>query len=738
MRKINKFFPAVAALLFLSSLFATSCKQGDDVVVHVPQARTVTSKVAVVLPISQSSDYQTRLKSTVEWALENMAKAQTRLISTFGDTLATHLELEWYDEDKEDLNKLSVQLAKRSDLAFIIGPLRNKNVNVMAKACKETHKPLIVPSASSESVIRRYAVTKSGDKAEDPFLWSLCETDVSQCEALLLTAVENMSKKLALITPDDEYGQTFYEWIPFFAVEMGLELPSDNIKQYTGSDLAEKIKALFSSDAECVICAARTTDEVKTVLEAWKEAKANKSDAPRLLFTNQAFSAALLELGDLAEGAEGMAPYADPTTGFQVAYEERFGVTPSGSDAQVYDAVLLAGIVSYVQAYTKRTDTNEVIRELTSNGTDPYSIWSDLGLSSASFMMRQSSSIVKMVGACGPIRFDSEACTSLVESTYAHWMVYGKKFVTIDFYSTDGNNRTSSISAAWNHKATAMNILVDKDVSLVYEPLKKQKAVLIQGSNGWDNYRHQADVLNMYQMLKGYGWSDDDIILIIADDLVNDSKNIYPGEIRSHSDGPNLYADVKIDYNTDTLTVGDIENILTGVQSKHLPVVLDSDGETNVLLFWSGHGCLKDFNASNNGFVWRKGTIFTDVAFRRTLERMSDENHFRKMLLLLEPCFSRNMAQQADMFPGILAIASASGTESSFADFHSSEMGTWMSDRFSNNLVDMLGSNPNQTYKELYEYLYRHTLGSHVYLENAAYFGNMYSVTPSEFVVRNN
>lgn len=83
----------------------------------------------------------------------------------------------------------------------------------------------------------------------------------------------------------------------------------------------------------------------------------------------------------------------------------------------------------------------------------------------------------------------------------------------------------------------------------------------------------------------------------------------------------------------------------------------------------------------------------------------------------------------------MMAIASANGSESSFADFRSSELGTWMSDRFTNNIVNTLTDNPAQTYRELYEYLYRHTLGSHVYVENAFWFGNLFKDSPKEFII---
>ena len=731
MKRNNHVLLALTLLVAFVATFV-SCKDGADTYVHYSNAKTTKYKIAVVLPINSDGEYRNRLEQTVNWALENMRTAE-KLVAETGDTSLVDLDVEWYDEDTAPLAELSTKLANRSDILLVVGPLRNANVDIMARACYKTKKPLIVPSATSEDVIRRYAVTKSGDRAEKPFLWSLCETDVSQSCVAVAKAWEGGAKSLALLTPDTDYGKTFYDWVPFLSNDMDVSLSSDLILQYDSDNLAEQAQTALESGVDCIICAAASVSEAKTVLEL--KQKATK-ETPRILFTNGALSQSLLDLGDMAEGAEGVAPYADPTTGFQIAYEERFGYSPAGAESQVYDAILLSGLTAFAKNYTGgTTDTNELIREITSVGEDEYPIWNELGLRSLILLLKKEK-LVKLVGASGVLRFDSESCTSILQSTYVHWMVYENQFVTIDFCSTDGNGRTASTLASWKWNATIQQQLSNEDVDIAYKPLKDQWAVLVQGSNEWKNYRHQADVLNVYQMLKHYGWDDDHIILIISDDIANNRYNIYPGEVRTSTDSPNLYKNAVIDYNSDTLNVTDISKILLGQKSSHLPKVLETNDQSNVLFFWSGHGCLKGAKYRANAFVWRNGgQLLTDEDFRNVLQTMRNEERYRKMLLLLEPCYSRNMAQQTSNLPGILAIASASGNENSFADFHSADLSVWMSDRYSNNLVTTLTENPSQKFNELYEYLYRHTLGSHVYIENGNWFGNLFKMSPEEFIV---
>jgi legumain len=48
-------------------------------------------------------------------------------------------------------------------------------------------------------------------------------------------------------------------------------------------------------------------------------------------------------------------------------------------------------------------------------------------------------------------------------------------------------------------------------------------AVLVAGSNGWYNYRHQADVCHAYQILHKYGIPDSNIVVMMYDDL---AKNV--------------------------------------------------------------------------------------------------------------------------------------------------------------------------------------------------------------------
>ena len=56
-------------------------------------------------------------------------------------------------------------------------------------------------------------------------------------------------------------------------------------------------------------------------------------------------------------------------------------------------------------------------------------------------------------------------------------------------------------------------------------------AVLVAGSNGYWNYRHQADVAHAYHLLIQNGMSPDDIIVMMFDDIADNYENPLPGTL---------------------------------------------------------------------------------------------------------------------------------------------------------------------------------------------------------------
>ena len=89
-------------------------------------------------------------------------------------------------------------------------------------------------------------------------------------------------------------------------------------------------------------------------------------------------------------------------------------------------------------------------------------------------------------------------------------------------------------------------------------------AVLVAGSNGYWNYRHQADVAHAYEILKSRGVPDSQIIVMAYDDIANNAENPFPGQIFNHPDGKNVYDSASIDYKGANVTPEKFLAVLTG------------------------------------------------------------------------------------------------------------------------------------------------------------------------------
>ena len=762
----------VAVVLLALTLF-TACKQEDDTIVYQKSRRWVEKTVAVVAPMSADAATKARFERTVQWFLGNLHQAQLH------DTLCIDLKLEWHDELTEDLTRLGQELGEREDVMAVIGPFSNDGVALLAPGCQQTHKPVIAPTATSEEIIRRFAVGTAGVSNKEPFLWSLTETDITFCEVLMnmyasyaLNFVHDKSTPAALFSPNDSYGRTFYDWGPYQAEEMGIRF-SHNDMYSSDADLRQRMKAYydeldqlsyFGSVLTGNFCVIETTqqllDMARLRMEWWGEdpdepfPEEDKNEMQEILegwariwfafsnLTQESLDALGPQALDVLQYYQGFSPYADPTTGFEKSYEVKFGNKPTFAECKFYDALMLAAFAaSYAEHHADVTDINQAIIDITTPHAEQLrsAAWSQTSMELYLSALEQGQ-LMDFKGASGEIRFDNETYTSAIHTTYVHWQIHDGKIQHRNYLSSDGSHRTSSTMAAWswlakNAEEAFARSAENKDAGISYPALTAQYAVLVQGSNGWNNYRHQADVLSVYQMLKTKGFDDDHIILIIDKALASDAKNPEPGIIRAEDGGNDLLAGCSMDYDNADISPSDISNILLGVKTDKTPVVLPKDAGQNVLLFWSGHG----HNHANNGadeLVWRNADVgrgMTADLLRQTISLMHQQGHYRKMFVLTEPCFSEAVITPLVGIPGVLAMSSAGTFEQSFADNWSTELGVWRCDRFSRNLVTHLTASPTTTYRDLYLFCAQRTLGSHVHIVNSAHFGNLYTTGPQEF-----
>ena len=163
--------------------------------------------------------------------------------------------------------------------------------------------------------------------------------------------------------------------------------------------------------------------------------------------------------------------------------------------------------------------------------------------------------------------------------------------------------------------------------------------------------------------------------------------------------------------------------------------MLPQDQGNNVLLYWSGHGRNVNHGGTDE-LVWREtqaGNGMTATLLHETMEQM----RYRKVFTIVEPCYSEGVILPLHGLTGVLAMSGASGDEQSWAENWNHGLGrygTWMYDRFTKNVVDFLMEKPTAPFRDFYLYCMQNTIGSHVKLVNADFFGNLYTQNPEEFI----
>ncbi|MBE6292107.1 MAG: legumain [Bacteroidales bacterium] len=677
-----------------------------------------TRKVAVVLPMQNGLDKHWR--RTLNQCAEDLKQAfamQQRGIA---------LEYEWYDEDSEDLEQLADELSKRKEVVGVIGGYHSDNAKKLAsRFCRSQVKKTFFTLATTEELVRGFSSAGC--------LWAMTETDIAQCEVLLAKAYAYGAKSVGLIADGSSlYGKTFVDWFAFQAKEMGMEVTG--IYDYAHSSVDKEAAKAAASGTNFLICAPNDIEGIRKIQEAMHRQAAGGLPIPRCLYSDIAYGADVVKLlGASANGLEGVCVGADPESGFDVCYETTYGEQATNGEAQVYDAAMMVGYGCYLQLlhehlYDKQLALDEALKILVDGRGDYQHTWSTKGMSDFITELTQGKT-PDLRGVSGTLDFDKKVYTNILNSIYHHYMVYDGQYIILDYNASNSSERTSETLAGWNWKNDRMQELEEcTSTDYTYPALHERWALLVASSSGWNNYRHQADVYYMYQLLRGYGYEDDHIVLIAEDDIAYNKNNPNQGMVNIHLGGSNVYEDLTIDYHPSELVPEDVKSILCGEESERLPHVISADEDDNVFFFWSGHGIPEHLMWLNN----RRG-LSRELA-QEIFASMHEKKCYRKLLCLIETCYSGSVFDAVEGLPGILAITAANANETSKADVYNCDLEVWMSNRFTLTFQDCIVKNPSITMRELYYRLFNNTVGSHVTVFNEENYGNMYTNTMREFL----
>lgn len=689
-----------------------------------PGGRQPEEQVCKVVVLMQDGEKE-RWQRTAQWALQNLDEAQRGL------PRKVTLELEFKNQDDADIADYMERVAADTAVAAIVGPTTSERAEQMAVQIgkhRTNDKPLITPSATDVEFQRKFANTG--------FVWNMAESDIAQLEVLLSSVASSALDSwtpIVLLAKDNgnnaEARDTYAEWFGFIAGEYGLKVEEicfynneEDVRRYArkfcGSDERLFLRTLLFNPSDEQIALA-FDDEVGKIIAGLKE---EEDFCQPHIFCSDAFVTERVAQGVRYADFEGVDLYASPESGFAPAYAQRFGQELLNGEAQFYDALCLtAYAATYRQA--KGGGWNEAILQVVDGRDGKGGSWLPADMH-ANFEALQEGRCPDIDGVSGDWTFDPTTHAYVKGSTFRRWRLYDHRFLTMEYVSTEGTKHSSSSKAMWDWKATTWQDFDEQEgSSLVYPPLGDRWALLVAASNGWRNYRFQADVFAMYQLLRRHGYDDDHIVLIVEDDVADSPDNPEPGVLRVSDTGPNVYAKAAVDYRLSDLTPDDLSAILHGQSSARLPHVLRTSATDNVFIFWSSHG---------GSGVFDFGGI-QSVTHRRLRQMLTDMPR-RKLLFAVEACYSGGVGEVCRGLPGALFITAANPYEASHPDEWSDVIRVYRSNGFTKGFLEAITAHPSISLRDLYYVLARNTTGSHVKVYNMDCFGSVYDNTMAEFL----
>lgn len=220
---------------------------------------------------------------------------------------------------------------------------------------------------------------------------------------------------------------------------------------------------------------------------------------------------------------------------------------------------------------------------------------------------------------------------------------------------------------------------------LVPEGEGKIWAVLVAGSDGWDNYRHQADVCHAYQVLRNHGIPDERIIVLMKDDIANNENNPTPGIVINHPKGSDVYKGVPHDYTGEDVTPENFMAVLRGdgqaLKGIGSGKVLQSGPKDHVFVNFADHGA--------PGIIAFPSSDLTARDLNKTIHYMYKNNMYGKLVFYIEACESGSMFE--NLLPNninVFATTAANSEESSYACYFDDDRGTYLGDTYSVNWME--------------------------------------------------
>uniref|UniRef100_A0A4W4DNG5 Legumain n=1 Tax=Electrophorus electricus TaxID=8005 RepID=A0A4W4DNG5_ELEEL len=211
----------------------------------------------------------------------------------------------------------------------------------------------------------------------------------------------------------------------------------------------------------------------------------------------------------------------------------------------------------------------------------------------------------------------------------------------------------------------------------------KNWVVIVAGSNGWYNYRHQADVCHAYQIVHKNGIPDEQIVVMMYDDLAQNPDNPTPGVIINRPNGSDVYKGVLKDYIGDAVTPQNFLAVLKGDAASvkgGSGKVLNSGPNDHVFVYFTDHGA--------PGLLAFPSDDLLVHDLMDAIQYMRNNNKYKKMVFYIEACESGSMMKPLPADIDVYATTAANPRESSYACYYDESRDTYLGDWYSVNWME--------------------------------------------------
>eukprot|EP00746_Dinoflagellata_sp_MGD_P005263 gnl/MRDRNA2_/MRDRNA2_110198_c0_seq1.p1 gnl/MRDRNA2_/MRDRNA2_110198_c0~~gnl/MRDRNA2_/MRDRNA2_110198_c0_seq1.p1 ORF type:complete len:442 (-),score=102.21 gnl/MRDRNA2_/MRDRNA2_110198_c0_seq1:41-1366(-) len=192
--------------------------------------------------------------------------------------------------------------------------------------------------------------------------------------------------------------------------------------------------------------------------------------------------------------------------------------------------------------------------------------------------------------------------------------------------------------------------------------------VIMAGSNGYANYRHQADTCHAYQIALKHGIPKSNIIHLAFDDIANNKQNPFKGKIfnKPASNGVDVYEGCKIDYTGKDVNAKNFLKVLKGDSTASGPV-LKSTSNDKVFVYFADHGGPGILGVPTGMFRQNPPIHAADV--NDALMDMHQKGMYKELLFYVEACESGSIFAKLLKAPNVKAVTAANPTQSSWGTY---------------------------------------------------------------------